>query len=76
MTAKEFIEFQERIANGEEFSFTYKNNEYWISHNPGECYLTRVRGSYTQEFETSETLFKKGTIEGRLLSEISMDIDW
>lgn len=68
MTLKEFIEFQEGIAIGEEYSFIYQNEEYWISQNPGADYLTRVRGSYTQEFEASEALFKNGTIEGRLLS--------
>ncbi|WP_350301287.1 hypothetical protein [Peribacillus frigoritolerans] len=76
MTLKEFIEFQEGIAIGEEYSFTYQNEEYWISQNPGAYYLTRVRGSYTQVFGASEALFKNGTIEGRLLSEIYMDIEW
>ncbi|QOV11182.1 hypothetical protein [Viridibacillus arvi] len=76
MTLREFIKFQEGIAIGEEYSFTYLNEEYWISHNPGACYLTRVRGSFTKEFETSEALFKNGTIEGKLLSEIYMNIQW
>ncbi|WP_144554308.1 hypothetical protein [Peribacillus simplex] len=76
MTLKEFIEFQEGIAIGEEYSFTYQKEEYWISQNPGAYYLTRVRGSYTQEFETSEALFKDGTIDRKLLSEIYMDIEW
>lgn len=76
MTLKEFIEFQEGIAIGEEYTFTYQNEEYWISQNPGVFYLTRVKGSYTQEFETSEALFKNGKIEGRLLSEIYKDIEW
>ncbi|GGI11502.1 hypothetical protein [Gottfriedia solisilvae] len=76
MTLKEFIEFQEGIAIGEEYSFTYQNEEYWVSQNPGAYYFTRVRDSYTQEFETSEALFKIGKIEGRLLSEIYMDIEW
>lgn len=76
MTLKEYAEFQEGIAIGEEYIFTYQKEEYWISQNPGAYFLTRVRGSYTQEFETSEGLFKNGTIEGRLLSEIYMDIEW
>ncbi|MGG3806085.1 hypothetical protein [Metabacillus fastidiosus] len=76
MTLKEFIEFQEGIAIGEEYSFTYQNEEYWISQNPGKYYLTRVRGSFTQEFDSSEALFENGTIEGKLLSEIYMDIEW
>lgn len=76
MTLKEFIEFQEGIANGEEYPFTYQNEEYWISQNPEGYYLTRVRGSYTQEFDTSEALFKNGTIDERLIAEIYMDIEW
>jgi hypothetical protein len=28
MTLNEFIEFQERVANGEEFCFNYQNEEY------------------------------------------------
>lgn len=76
MTLKEFIEFQEGIAIGEEYSFTFQNEEYWISQNPGAYYLTRARDSYTQEFESSEDLFKNGKIEGRLLLEIYKDIKW
>jgi hypothetical protein len=76
MTLKEFIKFQEGIAIGEEYSFTYLNEEYWISQNPGKYYLTRVIGSFTQEFDSSEALFENGTIEGKLLSEIYMDIEW
>ncbi|MFJ8257402.1 hypothetical protein ACIQ4Z_08920 [Peribacillus asahii] len=76
MSLNEFIELKERVAIGEEFSFNYKNDEYWISQNPDRYYLTRVKDSFTQEFNTSEVLFENGTIEGRLLSEIYMDIDW
>lgn len=76
MTLQEFIEFQEGIEIGEEYAFTYDNQEYWISQNPGAFYLTRVSGVYTQEFETAEALFENGRIEGRLLSEMYMDIAW
>jgi hypothetical protein len=76
MTKDEFKEFQERVAWGEEFNFYYQNEEYWISQNPDGYYLTRVKGSLTQEFDTPELLFKNGTIEGRLLSEIYIDIEW
>ncbi|WP_075982847.1 hypothetical protein [Bacillus massilinigeriensis] len=34
MSLNEFIELKERVAIGEEFSFNYKNDEYWISQNP------------------------------------------
>ncbi|MGW6435827.1 hypothetical protein ACWFPQ_21460 [Peribacillus butanolivorans] len=37
---------------------------------------TRVSGSLTQEFDTSKALFENGTIKGRKLFEIYMDIDW
>ena len=76
MTLNEFIGLQEGVAIGEEYCFTYQNEEYWISQNPDAYYLTRVRGSFTQEFDTSEDLFKNGLIVGRLLSEIYIDIDW
>lgn len=76
MTLQEFIDFQKGIEIGEEYSFLYQEEEYWISQNPGRCYLTRVRGSYTQEFESCEALIKKGTIDGKLLSEIYIDIEW
>ncbi|HWL26746.1 MAG TPA: hypothetical protein VNR38_23850 [Ureibacillus sp.] len=76
MTLNEFMELQERVANGEEFCFNYQNEEYWLSQNPEGYYLTRVRGSYTQEFDTSEALFRNGTIEGRFLSEVYIDLKW
>ena len=76
MSLNEFIELKERVANGEEFNFNYKNDDYWISQNLDGYYLTRVRGSFTQEFGTSEALFENGLIERRLLSEIYMEIDW
>ncbi|OAH52913.1 MULTISPECIES: hypothetical protein [Bacillaceae] len=76
MTWNEFLELQERVGWGEEFSFDYKNEEYWISQNVDGYYLTRSRGSITQEFDTSKALFENGTIEGQLLSEIYTDIDW
>ncbi|MFE0507973.1 hypothetical protein ACWF5S_14980 [Peribacillus butanolivorans] len=76
MTLENFNEIKKRVENGEEFSFDYKNEEYWISQNPDEYYLTRVRVSLTQEFDTSKALFENGTIKGRKLFEIYMDIDW
>jgi hypothetical protein len=76
MTLNEFNELQERVAMGEEFDFYYKNEQYWISQNIDGYYLTRVKGSITQKFDTSQSLFKNGTIEGKSLSEIYMDIDW
>ncbi|MCP3762548.1 hypothetical protein NLX67_09110 [Domibacillus sp. A3M-37] len=74
MTKSEFMELQERVGWGEEFSFDYKNEEYWISQNVDGYYLTRSRDSFIQDFDTAESLFEKGTIEGQLLSEIYKDI--
>lgn len=59
MTEKEYLEFKNTIAMGDELNFYYKNDEYWISHNPGKSYLSRTRDSYTQEFNGYEELFKK-----------------
>jgi hypothetical protein len=76
MTKNEFEEFQERIGWGEEFNFYYKDEEYWISQNLDGYYLTKGKGSFTQGFNTIEQLFQKGTIQGKLLSEIYEEIDW
>jgi hypothetical protein len=69
MSLDEFIELKERVAIGEEFSFNHRNGEYWISQNPDGYYLTRVKDSFTQEFDTPEALFENGMIEGMPLSE-------
>lgn len=63
-------------ARGEEFNFSYQNEKYWISQNLEDFYKTKVNGSITQEFNTSEQFFMNGTIEGILLSEIYMGIEW
>ncbi len=76
MTQDDFKEFQERIGWGEELNFYYKNEEYWISRNLNGCHLTKVKGSITQTFVTSEELFQKGRIEGKFLTDIYEDIDW
>ncbi|MCI2256679.1 hypothetical protein L2D08_20310 [Domibacillus sp. PGB-M46] len=76
MTWNEFIDLQERVGWGEEFSFDYKGEEYWISQNTDGYFLTRSKDSMTQEFDTSEALFVKGKINGKYLSEIYSDIEW
>ncbi|MGG3451733.1 hypothetical protein [Domibacillus aminovorans] len=76
MTWNEFVELQERVGWGEEFSFDYKEEEYWISLNTDGYYLTRSKDSMTQEFDTSEALFEKGKIDGKNLPEIYMYIEW
>ena len=46
-----YEEIKERVGWGEEFQFCYNNEEYWISQNNPKRYLTRVRGSVTQELD-------------------------
>lgn len=76
MTENEYLNLQSAIAMGEELNFYYNNDEYWISNNPGEHYLTRSRGQYTQVYASCEELFEKGTIEGIKLSEIYSKLRW
>ncbi|WP_107924374.1 hypothetical protein [Lysinibacillus parviboronicapiens] len=76
MTEKEYLEFKNTIAMGDELNFYYKNDEYWISHNPGKSYLSRTRDSYTQEFNGYEELFKKATIDSIKISDIYPSLKW
>ena len=69
-----FEEIKKRVGWGEEFLFYYNNEEYWISQSSTKRYLTRVRGSVTQEFQTTEELFEKGRVEEKTLLEIWDDI--
>ncbi|MCM1027354.1 MAG: hypothetical protein NC432_13040 [Roseburia sp.] len=69
-----YEEIKERVGWGEEFLFYYNNEEYWISQNEPWRYLTRVRGSVSQEFQSTEELFENGRIEGKSLFEIWDDI--
>lgn len=58
---------QEAIDEGQELSFDYKGEEWWISRVDGELsfLLTRSSDSYTQYFKTAEELYTKGMIEGK-----------
>ncbi|MET4559660.1 hypothetical protein ABIA69_000803 [Lysinibacillus parviboronicapiens] len=76
MTEKEYLEFKNTIAMGDELNFYYKNDEYWISHNPGKSYLSRTRDSYTQEFNGYEELFEKATIDSIKISDIYPSLKW
>ena len=67
--------FVESVGWGEEYSFDYNGEEYWISQNKEGRYLTRSRDSYTQDFETVEELFANGRIEGKTIAEIWGDIN-
>lgn len=69
-----FEDIIERIGWGEEFLFYYNNEEYWISQNNSNFYLTKVKGATTQEFKNPYDLFENGIIEGKNLTDIWDDI--
>lgn len=62
---------QEAIDEGQELSFDYKGEEWWISRVDEELsfLLTRSSDSYTQYFKTAEELYMKGMIEGKTFIE-------
>ena len=60
-----FEEIKKRVGWGEEFLFYYNNEEYWISQSSTKRYLTRVRGSVTQEFQTTEGYSKRDELKKR-----------
>lgn len=70
-----YLEIKERVGWGEEFWFRYKGKEYWISQNEPKRYLTKVEGSETQEFLSTEELFLLGRVEGKSLLEIWDEIE-
>lgn len=65
-----YNEIKERVGWGEEFSFYYNGKKYWISQNKSGRYLTKVEGSETQEFRSTDELFQLGSVEGKSLLEI------
>ncbi|MBE7031467.1 MAG: hypothetical protein E7401_00720 [Ruminococcaceae bacterium] len=60
----------DRVAWGEEFFFFYNSEKYWISQNELGLYLTRVKDSYTQSFNTAQELFENGLVDGKTIAEI------
>ncbi|CAM5202285.1 hypothetical protein [Lysinibacillus sphaericus] len=76
MTEKEYLEFKSLLEMNDELNFYYKGEEYWISHNRGKSYLSRVKDQHSQEFNGYEELLEKGTIEGMKISEIYPEIKW
>lgn len=58
---------KEAIDEGQELSFDYKGDEWWISRvdAPKSFLLTRSSDSYTQYFETADELYEKGIINGK-----------
>jgi hypothetical protein len=66
----DYTELVERVGWGEEFSFYYHEERYWISRNENGYYLTREKDSFTQSFKNPEELFKYGRIEGKTILEL------
>lgn len=69
---------QEAIDEGQELSFDYKGDEWWISRVDEEksFLLTRSSDSYTQYFATAEELFENGLIDGKKFIESVPDLKW
>ena len=76
MTEKEYLAFKSHLAMNDELNFYYKDDEYWISHNPGKSYLSRTKDQYSQEFNGYEELLEKATIAGMKISEIYSELKW
>ena len=64
----------ERVGWGEEFLFEYHGEKYWISQNPNGRYLTRESDGFSQDFQSTNELFEKARIEGKLISQIWKEI--
>ena len=61
--------FQEAIEEGQEISFDYKNEEWWISRVGEErsFLLTRSSDSYTQSLQLQRSFIKKELLMGKSL---------
>lgn len=58
---------QAAIDEGQELSFDYNGDEWWISRvNEEKSFLlTRSSDGYTQRFETAEALYENGLIDDK-----------
>ncbi|MDR1385001.1 MAG: hypothetical protein LBJ67_14305 [Planctomycetaceae bacterium] len=65
-----YNDFVERVGWGEEFTFVYNSDQYWISQNKDGHYLTRIRDSFTQKFLTVPELFENGKIDDKSIIEL------
>jgi hypothetical protein len=66
----DYNELVERVGWGEEFTFFYQDERYWISRNENGLYLTREKDRYYQSFKTSEDLFLNGRIDGQSIKDL------
>lgn len=67
MDEETWLEVQQAIDEGQELSFDYRGEEWWISRIDDErsFLLTRSSDDLTQYFKTAEELYEKGMIDGR-----------
>lgn len=70
-----YEELIERVSWGEEFSFQYHGEKYWISQNSNGHYLTRVSDGYSQDFKTTEELFEKARIDSKTILQMWEEIE-
>lgn len=69
------MDLVKRVEWGEEFSFQYYEEKYWISQNTNGWYLTRVKDAYSQDFKTALELFNKSQIDGKSIMQIWNEIE-
>ncbi|HZG11380.1 hypothetical protein SFB93_09215 [Kurthia gibsonii] len=67
MDEETWLEVQQAIDEGQELSFDYRGEEWWISRIDDErsFLLTRSSDDLTQYFKTAEELYEKGMIDGK-----------
>lgn len=67
MDEETWLEIQQAIDEGQELSFDYRGEEWWISRIDDErsFLLTRSSDDLTQYFKTAEELYEKGMIDGK-----------
>ncbi|MGN5456646.1 hypothetical protein QI30_17535 [Kurthia sp. 3B1D] len=67
MDSETWEQVKEAIDEGQELSFDYKGDEWWISRVQADdsFLLTRSSDSDTQYFKTAEDLYQHGVIDGK-----------
>lgn len=67
MDSETWEQVKEAIDEGQELSFDYKGDEWWISRVQADdsFLLTRSSDSDTQYFKTAEDLYQHGFIDGK-----------
>lgn len=67
MDEETWLEVQQAVDEGQELSFDYRGEEWWISRIDDErsFLLTRSSDGLTKYFKTAEELYEKGMIDRR-----------